>query len=358
MDFDLSDEQKMLGEQARGLLAERTPFDHLRGLIDGGAEWDEPLWRELASMGFLGAAIPEEFGGLGMGALELAVIQQELGRVNACLPFFSSIVLAADAIRLAGSDAQKAQWLPKLASGELVACFASAEGAGPVMGQGVRFENGTILGTKHPVSDAGVASLAVVQVGDRLALGPLDQAGVTRTKLASFDQLRPHYRLDFDGATAELMPGLGIIPMLLDRAAVQAAFEAVGASEACLAMGLAYVKERQMFGRPLSSYQAIKHKLADVATSIEIAKSNAYFGGWAADASADELPAAAAAARLSAIKAFEMAARENLQVHGGIGYTFEANCHFYYRRERLLAVHLGNRGVWADRLIEATAKAA
>lgn len=358
MDFDLSDEQKMLGEQARGLLAERTPFDHLRGLIDSCSEWDEALWRELAGMGFLGAAIPEEFGGLGMGALELAVIQQELGRVNACLPFFSSIVLATDAICLAGSDAQKTLWLPKLASGEVVACFASAEGAGPVLGPSVRLENGTIHGTKHPVADAGVANMAVVQVGDRLALVPLDQAGVTRTKLESFDQLRPHYRLDFDGAAAELMPGLSVLPTLLDRAAVQAAFEAVGASEACLAMGLAYVKERQMFGRPLSSYQAIKHKLADVATSIEIAKSNAYFGGWAADASAEELPAAAAAARLSAIKAFEMAARENLQVHGGIGYTFEANCHFYYRRERLLAVHLGNRGAWADRLIEATAKAA
>lgn len=358
MDFDLSDEQKMLGEQARGLLAERTPFDHLRALIDDGADWDEPLWRELASMGFLGAAIPEEFGGLGMGALELAVIQQELGRVNACLPFFSSIVLAADAICLAGSDAQKAQWLPKLASGEVVACFASAEGAGPVLGQGVRLENGTIHGTKHPVADAGVAGLAVVQVGEQLALVPLNQPGVTRTKLESFDQLRPHYRLEFDGAEAALMPGRAVLPTLLDRAAVQAAFEAVGASEACLAMGLAYVKERQMFGRPLSSYQAIKHKLADVATSIEIAKSNAYFGGWAADASAEELPAAAAAARLSAIKAFEMAARENLQVHGGIGYTFEANCHFYYRRERLLAVHLGHRGPWADRLINATAKAA
>ncbi len=353
MDFDLSDEQKMLAEQARGLLAERTPFDHLRKLIDSGAEWDEPLWRELAAMGFLGANIPEAHGGLGLSELDLGVISQELGRANAAVPFFSAIVLAADAIRLAGSEAQKAEWLPRLASGEVVACFASAEGPGPVLGKGASLSAGRLSGFKSPVADAGVASIAVVQVGDGLALVRLDQPGVRRTKLDSFDQLRPHYRLDFDNAVAEPMPGAGRIETLLDRAAVQAAFEAVGAAEACLKMGRDYVMERQMFGRPLASYQAIKHKLADVAVAIELAKSNAYFGGWAASDSPDDLPSAAAAARLTAIKAFEMGARENLQVHGGIGYTFEANCHFYYRRERVLAVNLGNRRTWADRLVNA-----
>lgn len=353
MDFDLSEEQKMLAEQARGLLAERTPYDHLRRLIDGQAEWDEPLWRELGEMGFLGANIPERFGGLGLGELDLGVIAQELGRAGAAVPFSSSIVLAADAIARAGSEAQQAAWLPRLASGEVVACFASAEGPGPLLGQGLTFADGKLTGSKHPVADAGVANVAVVQVGGSLALVALDQPGVTRTRLDSFDQLRPHYRIDFAGAEAELLPGRGLIPTLLDRAAVQGAFEAVGAAEACLAMALGYVKDRQMFGRSLSSYQAIKHKLADMAVGIELAKSNAYYAGWAAGHAPDDLPAAAAAARLSALKALEFAARENLQVHGGIGYTFEANCHFYYRRERLLAVNLGPRGYWADRLLDA-----
>jgi acyl-CoA dehydrogenase len=353
MDFDLSDEQKMLAEQARGLLAERTPFDHLRKLIDGGAEWDEPLWRELGEMGFLGANIPEAFGGLGMSELDLGVISQELGRVNAAVPFFSSIVLAADAIRLAGSAEQKAEWLPRLASGAVVACFASAEGPGPLSGKGAAMAGGKLNGTKQPVADAGIAEIAVVQIGAGLALVKLDQPGVTRTRLDSFDQLRPHYRIDFANAAAEPLPGGDVLANLLDRAAVQAAFEAVGGAEACLQMGRAYTMERQMFGRPLAGYQAIKHKLADVAVGIELAKSNAYYAGWAAEASPDELPAAAAASRLTAIKAFELAARENLQVHGGIGYTFEANCHFFYRRERMLAVIVGNRGYWADRLLNA-----
>jgi acyl-CoA dehydrogenase len=351
MDFDLSDEQKMLAEQARGLLAERTPFDQLRKLIDVGAEWDEPLWRELGAMGFLGANIPEEFGGLGMSELDLGVISQELGRVNAAVPFFSSIVLAADAIRLAGSEEQKAKYLPKLASGELIGCFASAEGPGPLLGKTVQVSGGVLTGSKFPVADAGIADIAVVQCEARLAIVDLNQASVVRTRLESFDQLRPHYRIDFDWAEAEQMPGQDCLSLLLDRAAVQAAFEAVGGSEACLEMGKNYTLERQMFGRPLAGYQAIKHKLADVAVAIELAKSNAYFAGWAAESSADDLPAAAAASRLTAIKAFELAARENLQVHGGIGYTFEANCHFFYRRERMLAVIVGHRGYWADRLL-------
>ena len=354
MNFDLSDEQKMLAEQARGLLAERVPFDRLRKLIDSGAEWDEPLWRELGEMGFLGANIPEEFGGLGLSELDLGVISEELGRVNAAVPFCSSIVLAADAIRLAGSEAQKAEWLPRLASGEVVGCFAYAEGPGDLLGTKVRFEGGKLTGAKTPVADAGVATIAVVQAGEALALVRLDQAAVTRTRLDSFDQLRPHYRLDFVGPEAELLPRGGQVETLIDRAAVQAAFEAVGASEACLYMARDYAMERQMFGRPLAGYQAIKHKLAELAVAVEMARSNAFYAGWAAGDAPGELPAAAAAARLTAITAFEMGARENLQVHGGIGYTFEANCHFYYRRERAHAVALGNREHWAERLIAHT----
>lgn len=354
MNFDLSDEQKMLGEQARSLLADMSSFDRLRTLIDSGAEWDEPLWRALADMGFLGAAIPEEHGGLGLGALDLGVIMEALGGANAAVPFMSSIILAAEAIGLAGSEAQKAAWLPKLASGQAVATFAYAEGPGPVFGCGATLTEGKLSGSKTPVADAGIADIAVVLVADgRFALVKLDQPGVTRTKLESFDQLRPHYRLDFAGAAAEAMPGSGKLDRLIDQAAVQAAFEAAGGSEACLAMARDYAMERQMFGRPLAGYQAIKHKLADVAVATELARSNAYYGGWAAESSPDDLPVAAAAARLSGIKCFELAARENLQVHGGIGYTFEANCHFYYRRERMLAVHLGNRGFWADRLLNA-----
>lgn len=360
MNFDLSDEQKMLAEQARNLLTARSTPDRLRSLINAGAEWDEPLWREIADMGFLGASISEEHGGLGMTELDLGVINEEMGRANVALPFFSSIVLAADAIQLAGSEVQKAAWLPKLASGAVIATFAYAEGSGGWTGAALqtRYEDGRISGTKTPVADAGVAALAVVLVTHggqpALALVELDQPDVMRTKLDSFDQLRAHHAVTFDGAPAELLDGPGAaraIERLFDRAAVQAAFEAVGGAEACLIMARDYAMERQIFGRALASYQAIKHKLADILVGVELARSNAYYAAWMAENAADDLPLAASAARLSAIGAFENAARENIQVHGGIGYTFEANCHFYYRRERTLALSLGGREPWANRLI-------
>lgn len=359
MNFDLSDEQKMLAEQARGLLAERSSYDRLRALIDSGADWDEDLWKALADLGFLGANIPEAFGGIGLSELDLGVISEALGRANAAVPFFSSIVLAADAIRLAGSDLQATRWLPDLASGEVVGTLAYAEGASDWRGAGAsaRFENGQLTGSKWPVADAGVASIAVVLCIDggksTLVICDLTGPGVTRTKLDSFDQLRPHYRLDFDGAPAERLTEFSTanLDVLFDRAAVQAAFEAVGASEACLYMARDYAMERQIFGRSLAGYQAIKHKLADMALATELARSSAFYAGWAASEAPDELAGAASAARLTAITAFEQAARENLQVHGGIGYTFEANCHFFYRRERTLALSLGGREFWADRLI-------
>jgi len=344
----------MLGEQALGLLRANCGPDRLRELILDNAEWDAPLWRQLAEMGFLGAAIPELYGGLGLGPIDLGVISEALGRANAAVPFFSSIVLAANALLLAGSEAQKACWLPRLASGETVATLACGE---PHAGPNAGYANGRLGGSIAPVADAGVSTIAIVSAHDGnepvLALVDLSAAGVDCTRLESFDQLRPHYRITFDDAVAERLPGAArdVVPRLFDLAAVQAAFEGLGGAEACMTMARDHAMERRIFGRPLAGYQAIKHKLADVCLKVEFARSNAFFAAWAATDAPDELPAAAAAARLSALSAFEMAARENIQVHGGIGYTFEANCHFYYRRERTLALALGGRSHWADRLI-------
>jgi acyl-CoA dehydrogenase len=359
MNFDLSEEQALLADQARALLSARANPDRLRALIAANEDCDESLWKELASMGYLGAAIPEAYGGLGLTQLDLGVISEELGRANAPLPFFSSIVLAADALALAGTEQQKTRWLPQLATGEQIGTLAYAEGSGGWQRSALRtvFENGRLSGIKTPVADAGIAGLAIVLASMQgqpvLALVDLNQSGVTRTRLNSFDQLRPHYELRFEQVAAELLADEQSLSLqyLFDRAAAQLAFEAVGGAHACLTMARDYAMERQIFGRPLASFQAIKHKLADLAVAIELARSNAYYAAWAVDHAPAEVAAAASAAWLTATEAFETGARENLQVHGGIGYTWEANCHFYYRRERTLAVSLGSREFWADRLI-------
>lgn len=361
MNFDLSDEQKMLAEQAQRLLSELSPPDRLREIIDSEESWDEPLWRSLAEMGFLGAALPEEYGGLGLTQLELCVIAQELGRSNAAVPFLSSIGYAAEVLGAFGSEEQKAACLPRLAAGELVATLAYANGLTDVWSDApaVRYDGGKLSGASWPVADLAIADIAIVACqsdgATRFALVDLKADAVRRAPLDSFDELRTHGRLELDGAPGELLPGSdpALLQKLLDRFAVLTAFEQIGGAEACLYMARDYALERKIFSRPLAAYQVIKHKLADLFVAIELARSSAYYAAWMAVTDSPELPAAAAAARLAAIEAFELSARDNVQVHGGIGYTFEANCHFYYRRERLLALNLGGVPRWSKRLIEA-----
>jgi acyl-CoA dehydrogenase len=285
------------------------------------------------------------------------VIAEELGRVVAPVPFFSSICLAAEAIKLAGTPAQRDAWLPKLASGAAIGTFAWTEGlgaAGPAVAS--RFAEGRISGQKSPVADAELAHVAVVVcAGLRLALVDLSADGIRREPLKGFDQLRKHARLTFDGAPAEPMDADAgeVLLRLYDRAAVFEAFEQVGAAEAAMLMARDYTLQRYTFGRPLASYQAVKHNLANILVMIEMARSNALHAAALLDAESPHLPAAAATARLAATRAYEIAARENLQLHGGIGFTWEADCHFHYRRARLLALNLGSAELWEERLIDA-----
>lgn len=359
MNYELSDEQRMLQEQVRDLLRDRVTPDLLRSLITEEKGWDEALWRELAQLGLLGAAIPESYGGVGLGELELCIIAEEMGRAVAPVPFFSSICLAAEAIALAGADEQKATWLPKLASGEVIGAFALHEGDGPPgpSAFSCAFSNGVVTGVKAPVADAALARVCVVALKDgRLALVDLNGAGVEVTPQKGFDQLRQHARVTFKGARAELLSGAGAedaLRRLLDRAAVYAAFEQIGGAESALYMARDYAMQRYIFGRQLASYQAVKHNLANILVQVELARSNALYAAGALEDALPDVSAAAATARLAATQAYETAARENLQTHGGIGFTWEANCHFHYRRARLLALNLGSAEVWTDRLIDA-----
>jgi acyl-CoA dehydrogenase len=361
VNLGLNDTQRELKEQVGSLVAELATPDLLRRLITNDAAWDADLWRAFADLGFLGAAIPEAYGGVGLGPMEICVIAEEVGRAVAPIPFFSSICLAAEAILIAGSEAQKAKWLPKLASGQVVGTLAWSEGAGAprLTGLATTLSAGSVTGSKSPVPDAEIAQVCVV-VSSRagrpaMALVELDQPGVTITPMKGFDQLRRHARIDFAEADAEALEGADAhiaLRQLLDRAAIFGAFEQVGGAESALYMARDYTLQRYVFGRQLASYQAVKHKLADILVMLELARSNALYAAGALEADAPDLPAAAATARLGAIRAYETAARENLQLHGGIGFTWEANCHFHYRRARLLALNLGSAEIWTDRLIE------
>jgi alkylation response protein AidB-like acyl-CoA dehydrogenase len=217
---------------------------------------------------------------------------------------------------------------------------------------------GRLSGGKWPVMDGGIADFAIVAARDEageIALFVAELAGVDRRNLTTVDPSRNHARIDFADAVIERLgaqSGWPLVQHLLDRAAVLVAFEQVGGADAALEMARNYAQERYAFGRPIGSFQAIKHKLADVYVANELARSNAYYGAWALSADAAELPLAAATARVSATEAFHLASKENIQTHGGIGFTWDVDCQLYYRRSKQLALALGSPPWWKHRLVE------
>ncbi|HEY0104508.1 MAG TPA: acyl-CoA dehydrogenase family protein [Rhizomicrobium sp.] len=368
MNFDFSDDQKMLKDQARKFLSEKCTTRTVRAVFESSAHHDAALWKQIAQMGWTGTAIPEEFGGLGLGYLELCVIAEEMGRALAPVPFSSTVYLFAEALLVAGGDAQKKTYLPQVASGEIIGTFARAEGPGAVLPKTIRttLKNGKLSGRKIAVIDGPIADFAVVlaqtsegagERGLQLALVDLKGAGVTRTALDALDASRGHADLVFENAAAEPLGAIGEgwsdANRVLDRAAILIAFEQVGGADVCLAAAKDYAMNRYAFGRPIASFQAIKHKLADMYVNNELARSNAYYGAWALSTGARELPLAAASARVSATQAFDFAAKENIQTHGGIGFTWQMDCHFYYKRAKETGLVLGPQRAWKDKLVTA-----
>ncbi len=356
MNFDFPDELKQLREQARKFLRERCPNTTARRVLEGDEPYDRALWQAVAAMGWTGAAIPEEYGGAGLGHLAVCLLAEEIGYAIAPLPFASSVYLASEAILAFGSEAQKQAYLPKLASGETIGAFAYAERPGIVDARRLdaTLTDGKLSGAKVPVADGDIADIAVVAVrGGALCVVDLDGPGVAHEPVATIDPSRSHARIAFTAAPAEKLPGSdgGALRTLLDRAAVMMAFEQVGGAQAALDMARDYALERYAFGRPIGSFQAIKHKLADVYVAVELARSNAYYGAWALSKDAAELPVAAALARIAATEAGWQAAKENIQTHGGMGFTWAFDCHLHYRRAKLLGLALGSAREWKHRLI-------
>ena len=363
MNFEFSDEENLLREQAQGFLQEHCPLSAVRAILDGDAAYDQGLWNRIGELGWPAAAIPEQHGGLGLSRLALCVIAEQLGRAVAPVPFSSSVYLATEALLLAGSPAQREAWLPKLAEGKAIGTFALAERAGQPSPATLTtvLKNDALQGVKVPVADGDIADFAVVvtkaETGDGASLALAELAGAKRDTVATLDPTRSHACLTLDGCPAEPLgpagEGWGLTQRLLDRAAVLFAWEQVGGAEAALDMAKAYALERYAFGRPIASYQAIKHKLAHAYVKNTLARSNGYYGGWALDTDAAELPLAAATARVSATQAYYYAAKENIQTHGGMGFTWEFDCQLHYRRAKLLSVNIGSEAAWQDKLITA-----
>ena len=373
MRFDFDEDQKSIRNDARRFLTDRCAADAVRDYLDGDQAEVSPLWHEISELGWLGVAIPEEFGGLGMGYLELCVLAEELGRVVAPVPFASSIYLAAEAILRFGSRAQKEKYLPVMASGQVIGTMAWADpqpgGESLHSAEPLQFLDGHLTGAKWPVPFGALADIVVLGVRNargevELVLAELspsvDQsdATITRSPLGSVDPSQANAELDFYQHPAEILGdtahGDQALDEILNRAAVMMSFEQLGGADRCREMAIEHVLQRSTFGRIVGSYQAVKHKLAMMYARNELARSNAYYGAWALSADSVELPIAASAARVSASESAEFATREALHLHGGMGYTWEVDCHLYLKRSRELALRLGSIRRWKEKLVAAT----
>jgi acyl-CoA dehydrogenase len=362
VNFELSDDSLIARDQARAFLRDNCGTAGARRVLEGREPYAAALWRQMAELGWLGASIPERFGGAGLGYELVCVLAEELGRVVAPVPFASSIYLAAEAVLAAGSDMQKREWLPGIASGARIGTFAFDEGLGfpEIGGIRARVSDGKLAGDKWPVLDGTIADFAIVAARDQVGIGlysvDLAQTSIERTALRSLDPTRGYARLIFNGAHAERLGEVtdhrSILERLLERAAVMMSFEQLGGAEACLQMSRDYALERFAFGRPIASFQAIKHKLADIYVDIEIARSHAYFGAWALSHDDPMLSLAACSARVAANEAFRIAAQENIQIHGGAGFTWDYDCQLFYRRAKILALAIGSTPFWSNRLVD------
>jgi len=362
VNFEFSEELQALRAQAKSFLR-KNGAKSARNALENQSGFDRALWESIADQGWIGAAIPEKFGGSEMGEEALCVLADEIGASLAAIPFASNAYIAAPALLHYGSEAQKTRYLPLIASGEAIFCLAHIENAGPPSAQslGCYVSAGKLHGHKIPVIDGTIATHALVSASAEngeigLYIVALEAVEVVRESLISVDPSRDLAKLSFEGAAAEtleLAHGISAVTDILDRAAIPMAFEQIGGAQSALEMARDYALTRQAFGRSIASFQAIKHKLAEVYVLIELARSNAYYGAYALASNAPDLTQAAAASRIAAIKAFEKASQENIQTHGGMGFTWEFDCHLYYRRAKHLSLALGAAGYWKDRLISA-----
>lgn len=361
MKFCFTDEQEQFRTVLRRFFAKKSPTTEVRRLMATDKGWERETWKQLNNdLGLSAVHIPETYGGQGFGFVELAIVLEEMGRSLLCAPYFSSVALAATAILNAGTEQQKQALLPGIAAGDTIATLAFTEDNGgwdsagiemtaTLAGGGYRLD-----GVKSFVLDGHTADLIVVlarQPGsngdDGLSLFTVagDAPGLERRLLKTADMTRKQARLKFQSVQAELLGEAGgaAVPFskTLDQAAVCLASEMVGGAEKLRESAVDYAKMRMQFGRPIASFQAIKHKCADMLVDVELAKSAAYYAAEAAAENDADLPAIASLAKACTADAYMQTAIHTIQIHGGIGFTWDNDTHLWFKRAKSSEVFLG-----------------
>ena len=366
MNFALDEEQERLRATARAFLAECSSSPQIRAAMDTPLGWDPAVWRRIgAELGWAAVIIPETYGGLGLTQIELAVLMEEMGSALLCAPFFSTVCLAANALVVGGSEAQKQELLQRIATGEITATVAWTEAnarwdASAIETVARRTPSGEFVldGRKTFVLDGHSADLVLVAArregssgaeGVSLFALSADVAGLGRRALGTMDRTRRQAEVTLDHVrvpASALLGGEGqgwrVLEKTLHLAAVALAAEQVGGAERCLDMAVDYAKQRVQFGRAIGSFQAIKHKCANMLVQVESARSASYFAACTAAEDGEDLPLAASLAKAYCSDAYFRCAAENVQIHGGIGFTWEHDAHLYLKRAKSSETLLGD----------------
>lgn len=375
MQFTFTDEQEEFRLIVRRFMDDKSPRSEVRKLMDSEQGYDSAVWKQLSEeLGLPGIHIPEAYGGQGFGFVELCIVLEEMGRALFCAPYFSATALAATTIIHAGTEEQKLALLPGIASGQTLATLAFSEAnqdwlpANTQLSATPDDNNYLLNGEKSYVVDGHIADLLIVVArtpgstpsntgNDGLSLFTVaaDAAGLNRRLLKSLDPTRKLAHIVFNQTPAtllgELNTGGNTLLHILDLAAVALASEMVGGAQMMLQSALDYAQLRMQFGRLIGSFQAIKHKCADMLLDVELAKSTAYYAAAAAAEGASDLPAVASLSKAYASDTYMKSAAECLQIHGGIGFTWENDTHLYFKRAKSSEVFLGDPNYHRDQLV-------
>jgi len=367
MDFGFSEEQELLRKSAADFLAKECPMTYVRQMMEDDRGYSDDLWNKMAELGWTGLIYPEEYGGAGLSIVDLVVVLEEMGKASVPGPFFSSTCLGGLAILEAGNDAQKQKYLPDIAAGKTKATLAFLEENARWDEKGVNIKarkgkkNYSLSGVKLFVPDAHTADVIVcaVRTADGLSLFVVDrqQAGVNTRLLKTMDQTRKLCEVTFDKVQVTPDAVLGAagqasepLRRIIDRSKVALCAEMCGGAQKVLDMTVEYAKIREQFGRPIGSFQAIQHKCANMLVQVESAKSATYYAAWAVSNNVPEAPLAAAMAKAYCSDAFRQVTAEGIQVHGGIGFTWEHDMHIYFKRAKGSEVTFGD-ATWNRELV-------
>ena len=352
MEFGLSESQQFLKDSARKFFAGECPSAEMRRLMETDTGYDAGLWLKLAEQGYTGIIFPEEYGGVGLGKVELMLLMEEAGRALLPGPFFSTVVLAGSILEAAGNHAHKEKYLAPICRGEVRATVAHVE-ASPSWNPGdvqLSAANGKLTGEKLFVTDAAVADFLIVVARNGVFLVDSKAHGLKISSMSGMDLTRKLYRVEFNSTPAEQIGDTAELSSAFDIATAALAAELVGGMQRILDITVEYAKTRKQFGKPIGMFQAVQHQCADMYLETESARSAVYYAGWALEEKSPDAAIAVSIAKMYASDAARTVGNRGIQIHGGMGFTWENDLHLYYRRAKASETAFGDATFHRERI--------